>query len=65
MLRALTNQRGVGGEKKTKKNPNEDKEVQGDVEGKSFFKCCYNRKHLDEDYLREQTDNPDEPVLSH
>ena len=65
MLRALTNQRGVGGEKKTKKNPNEDKEVQGDVEGKSFFKCCYNRKHLDEDYLSEQTDNPDEPVLSH
>jgi len=44
---------------KAKKNPNEEKEVQGDVEGKSFFKCCYNRKHLDEDYS-EEAEEPEE-----
>ena len=63
VLRTSTNLRGVVDEKKTKKNLNEEKEVQGDVEGKSFFKCCYNRKHLDEDYVSEQTDNPDEQTL--
>lgn len=37
-------------EKKTKeKNIQEEKELLGDVEGRSFFKCCYSRKHQDED----------------
>lgn len=43
-----------------KKNPQEEKEVTGDVEGKSFFKCCYNRKHLDEEYS-EKGEDSEEP----
>ena len=34
----------------TKKNPIEEREIQGDVESKSFFKCCYNRRHQDEEF---------------
>ena len=47
-----------------KKNPQEEKEVTGDVEGKSFFKCCYNRKHLDEEYS-EKGDEPEEGTFTY
>ena len=38
--------RGGDGSRGPSKNKAEEKESQGDVEGKSFFKCSYNRRHL-------------------
>ena len=37
------------GERKPKKTKEEEKELIGDVEGKSFFKCPYSRFHQGED----------------
>ena len=41
----------------------EERELQGDIEGRSFFKCCYTRRHQGDD-LKSEIEEVDEEGYS-